>query len=293
MPGERSAKQDDAERSHVRDRMRSGCASLHALRNVVLCAAADCKRSCACNPLCGPTSSGRLIELALALGARLGEEGSGHAFWAPVSTRMRRDGTRAVFPYFVMDRAKPGTVVVDRSGRRFLNESTSYNLFAKAMIAANARTPSVPAFLIADHQALTKYGLGLIRPGGWGLRRAQRDGYVMSAARIEELSEKLAIPADKLGLTIARMNAFAISGTDEDFGRGEGDPGAVPHVTGGSFARGQSRVRSNGAGATLLAWNVRNSSARAFSSELETGSRQESASIQESAVSMPSKRKRL
>jgi succinate dehydrogenase/fumarate reductase flavoprotein subunit len=185
-----------------------------------------------------PTSSGRLIELALALGARLGPEGSGHAFWAPVSTRMRRDGTRAVFPHFVMDRAKPGTVVVDRSGRRFLNESTSYNLFAKAMIAANTRTPSIPAFLIADHQALTKYGLGLIRPGGWGLRRAQRDGYVMSAARIEELSEKLEIPADKLGLTIARMNAFAISGTDEDFGRGAtayqrnlGDPAMQPNPT--------------------------------------------------------------
>jgi succinate dehydrogenase/fumarate reductase flavoprotein subunit len=185
-----------------------------------------------------PTSSGRLIELALSLGARLGPEGSGHAFWAPVSTRMRRDGTRAVFPHFVMDRAKPGTVVVDRSGRRFLNESTSYNLFAKAMIAANALTPSIPAFLIADHQALTKYGLGLIRPGGWGLRRAQRDGYVMSAAGIEELSEKIEIPADKLGLTIARMNAFAISGTDEDFGRGAtayqrnlGDPAMQPNPT--------------------------------------------------------------
>ena len=185
-----------------------------------------------------PTSSGRLIELALALGARLGDAGSGHAFWAPVSTRMRRDGTRAVFPHFVLDRAKPGTVVVDSSGRRFLNESTSYNLFAKAMIAANARTPSIPAFLIADHQALTKYGLGLIRPGGWGLRRAQRDGYVMSAARIEELSEKLEIPADNLGLTIARMNAFAISGTDEDFGRGAtayqrnlGDPAMQPNPT--------------------------------------------------------------
>ena len=190
-----------------------------------------------------PTSSGRLIELAMALGARLGPEGSGHAFWAPVSTRVRRDGSRAVFPHFVMDRAKPGTVVVDGSGSRFLNESTSYNLFAKAMIAANALTPSIPAFLIADHQALTKYGLGLIRPGGWGLRRAQRDGYIVSAASIEKLSQKLAIPADHLGFTIVRMNAFAISGTDEDFGRGTtayqrnlGDPAMQPNPTLGPIA---------------------------------------------------------
>ena len=40
----------------------------------------------------------------------------------------------------------------------------------------------------------------------------------------------------------------------------EGNPGAVPPVTGGSFARGQSSVRSNPAGATMLAWNVRISS---------------------------------
>lgn len=33
----------------------------------------------------------------------------------------------------------------------------------------------------------------------------------------------------------------------------EGNPGAVPPVTGGSFARGQSRVRSTPAGATMLA----------------------------------------
>ena len=100
-----------------------------------------------------PTRSGGLIELALGLGARLGEEGNGHAFWAPVSIRTRRDGSQAVFPHFVLDRAKPGTVVVDRTGRRFLNESTSYNLFAKAMIAANGLRPSIPAFLIADNRA--------------------------------------------------------------------------------------------------------------------------------------------
>ena len=103
-----------------------------------------------------PTGSGGLIELALGLGARLGEEGIGHAFWAPVSVRTRRDGSQAVFPHFVLDRAKPGTLVVDQTGRRFLNESTSYNFFARAMIAADAVRPSIPAFLIADRRALDK-----------------------------------------------------------------------------------------------------------------------------------------
>ncbi len=46
---------------------------------------------------------------------------------------MRADGSTAVFPHFVMDRGKPGTVCVNQSGRRFVNESTSYHRFVRAM----------------------------------------------------------------------------------------------------------------------------------------------------------------
>lgn len=185
-----------------------------------------------------PTGSGKLIELALALGAGLGNEGKGHAFWAPVSMRTRADGSRAVFPHFVLDRAKPGTVVVNQSGRRFLNESTSYNLFGKAMIAANGINPSIPAFLIADQHALTKYGLGMIRPGGWGARGARLDGYLVSAATIEGLARLLGIDAAHLAGTVARLNGFASAGIDEDFRRGTtvyernlGDPSVGPNPT--------------------------------------------------------------
>jgi succinate dehydrogenase/fumarate reductase flavoprotein subunit len=189
-----------------------------------------------------PTNSGGLIALALGLGASLGEEGNGHAFWAPVSVRTRSDGSRAVFPHFVLDRAKPGTVVVDQTGRRFLNESTSYNLFAKAMMAADALRPSIPAFLIADHRALTRYGLGMIRPGGWGVRRSLRDGYLVSAPSIERLAHLLGIDAANFTASVARMNEFARTGIDEEFRRGTtvyernlGDPELGPNPTLGAI----------------------------------------------------------
>ena len=189
-----------------------------------------------------PTNSGGLIAFALGLGARLGEEGNGHAFWAPVSTRTRNDGSRAVFPHFVLDRAKPGTVVVDQTGRRFLNESTSYNLFAKAMMAADAVRSSIPAFLIADHRALTTYGLGMIRPGGWGVRRSLRDGYLVSAPTVERLAQLLGIDAANLAASVARMNEFARTGIDEEFHRGItvyernlGDPTIGPNPTLGAI----------------------------------------------------------
>ena len=34
---------------------------------------------------------------------------------------------------------------------------------------------AVPAFLIADAVSLRKYGLGMVRPGGWGTRAAIAD----------------------------------------------------------------------------------------------------------------------
>jgi hypothetical protein len=187
-------------------------------------------------------NSGNLIELALGRGARLGDEGLGHAFWAPVSVRRRRDGSQAVFPHFVLDRAKPGTMIVDQAGRRFLNESTSYNLFAKAMIAANAIRPSIPAYLIADHQALTKYGLGMIKPGGWGSRRLAKDGYLVRAPTIDKLAGLLEVEPKNLADSVARINAFAQTGNDEDFRRGTtvyernlGDPSVAPNPTLGAI----------------------------------------------------------
>src|SRR5690606_25324046 len=91
------------------------------------------------------TSTGELLDDALRLGARIddrarpdGSPGSS-AGWAPVSVRRRPDGSTAVFPHFVLDRAKPGTLVVDARGERFVDESTSYHLFGEALIAHSAR----------------------------------------------------------------------------------------------------------------------------------------------------------
>jgi hypothetical protein len=185
-----------------------------------------------------PGAAGRTIELALALGARLGAENLGHAFWAPVSVAMRRDGSEAVFPHFVFDRAKPGTLVVNDAGHRFLNESASYNVFARTMVEANRTQRCIPAYLIADHRALMTYGLGMVRPGGWGQRRLRRIGYLSVGRSIGELAQSLSLPPDQLMRTVDRMNMFATTGVDLDFGRGQtvyernlGDPAVGPNPT--------------------------------------------------------------
>lgn len=167
-----------------------------------------------------PGHTGEAHELALSMGAHYGTGGLSNSFWAPVSLRKRPDGSTAVFPHFVMDRAKPGFITVNKKGERFLNESTSYHLFGIAMQEANKKTESIPAYLIGDARALRKYGIGMVRPGGRGLKPFLDDGYLTQANSLDELAAKLKIDAGGLKDSVARINAYAETGIDQDFGRG-------------------------------------------------------------------------
>ncbi|MEY4882332.1 MAG: hypothetical protein RIS34_186 [Pseudomonadota bacterium] len=177
-----------------------------------------------------PGHTGAAQDLARGLGAKNGGGGgnayqgqaqSTHAFWAPVSLRQRTNGTQAVFAHFVMDRAKPGMITVNRNGERFVNESTSYHLFALAMQETNKTIAAIPAYLICDAEALRKYGIGMVRPGGKGLARFLADGYLTEGRTLAELAHKLGADATGLQASVIKMNAYAETGIDPDFHRGE------------------------------------------------------------------------
>lgn len=167
-----------------------------------------------------PGHTGALQRLALGLGARYGDGNLDHAFWAPVSVRRRADGTTAVFPHFVMDRSKPGTLCVDGRGARFTNESASYHLFARAMIEANRDAPTIPAYIITDAAGLKKYGLGMVRMGSKDLTPYLADGYLTEGCDAADLALKLGMDSVTLERSIAAINAAAQTGIDPDFGRG-------------------------------------------------------------------------
>lgn len=181
-----------------------------------------------------PAAPGHTAEahaLAQDAGAVYGQGALSNAFWAPVSLRKRADGSTAVFPHFVMDRAKPGMLTVNRKGERFVNESTSYHLFGMAMQA----TGSVPAYLVCDASALQKYGIGMVRPGASpkDLAPFLADGYLTQAATLDELAGQLGIDAAGLKASVEEINRCADTGVDPRFHRGEtayqqniGDPTA-------------------------------------------------------------------
>ena len=164
-----------------------------------------------------PGHTGAAQDIAKTLGAHLGPSGLSPAFWAPVSIRKRDDGTQAVFPHFVMDRAKPGMLTVNQKGERFVNESTSYHLFGLAMQSADS---AVPAYLICDARALRQYGIGMVRPGGKGLEPFLADGYLTVGNNLDQLAQKLNIDAAGLKASAEKIACYAASGSDPDFGRG-------------------------------------------------------------------------
>jgi len=167
----------------------------------------------------GNTGDG--IALAEQLQARIGPARGGSGLWAPVSLVPRGDGNTGLFPHLVLDRAKPGLIAVNKTGRRFVNEACSYHDFVLAMFETHDCEPSIPAYLVCDAAFVMKYGLGAVYPGGANLRHLEQRGYLTRAQSIQTLAEKIGVDAQQLAVTVVRHNSFAETGIDADFGKGE------------------------------------------------------------------------
>ena len=183
------------------------------------------------------------VALGERLGARLAPERCTSGLWTPVSLTTRRDGSQGLYPHLSLDRAKPGLIAVNSTGRRFVNEALSYHDFVLAMFESHATVPSIPAFLVCDAAFIRKYGLGNIHPGTRDLSQFERSGYLVGAPTLDALAGKIGVDAAGLRDTVARHNRFAATGVDVDFGKGElelnrfnGDPAHKPNPCLGPIA---------------------------------------------------------
>ena len=165
------------------------------------------------------TVAGDGLRIAEDLGARLNLHQAHGACWAPVSRVPKADGSLVNFPHLI-DRQKPGFIAVTRAGRRFTNEASSYHDFGKAMIEACASEPDVIVYLIADHRAMRRYGMGAVRPHPLPYSEHLRSGYLVRANSLAALADALQIPASTFTQTVTQFNLHARLGHDPEFDKG-------------------------------------------------------------------------
>ncbi|MCL7466121.1 FAD-dependent oxidoreductase [Phaeovulum sp. NW3] len=162
---------------------------------------------------------GDSARMAEALGARFNCNLATAAAWMPTSQLPGATDFTGVWPHLV-DRTKPGFIMVTPDGRRFANESCSYRDLIPEMLRAFEERGTDTAWLIADHRAVKRWGIGFVRPFPIPHGKYLRNGYLKRGKTLDDLAQICGIDAAELHSTVRRFNGFARTGVDQDYHRG-------------------------------------------------------------------------
>ena len=150
------------------------------------------------------------------------------AWWMPAFKRP--DGVMSVL---VSERSIPRSIIVDQTGRRFVNEAAPYVTFVHQQLAGGHD----PIWFVFDRKAKNRYQFGGVMPGQTFPADWFTSGLMHRADNLDALAAAIGVPASALRETVDRFNRFARDGKDADFGRGDsaydnyyGDP-TLPHPT--------------------------------------------------------------
>lgn len=187
--------------------------------------------------------TGEMLEACIELGAAT--ENLDLSIW--IATSLMPNGDPApgtvhkgdILPSMLpLDMSKPGCILVDSRGQRFVNESGSYMDVGEAMYDKGM----APFWFIMDQANRDRYMWG----GKFGVPKEWlSSGFMKKANDIETLARECGIDAQGLASTIDRFNTFARNGKDLDFNRGgrcydrwNGDPSNKPNPSLGAIEKG-------------------------------------------------------
>ena len=189
-------------------------------------------------PMGPPGCAGDAVRMARAAGAVLGN--TAESWWMPaMAVPGEAVGGTAHYRPLHGERAQPGAIMVDATGRRFVDEAQNYGDVGRAMRGAGPGTDApapapapargtAPWWLVFDAAYRHRYPVGPLDPGG------PDPGWLVRGDDLAGLARATGLPGDALAATVARFNAGAAIGEDPDFGRGSypydrwiGDPGAA------------------------------------------------------------------
>jgi len=188
-----------------------------------------------------PGDTGEMIEAAMRLGAAIAqmEERVGN----PVSLPPDSPDGKPVIVHG--DMAKPHSIVVDQTGKRYMRESRSYMEVSRNILEHSREAPATPSWLVLDSRYLATYPLagnmrGKKKPASW-----YEQGFLRKGDSLRELATACDIDPGALEDSVLRFNEQVRAGRDTDFGRGDhvydnwlGDALHAPSPTLGTIEEG-------------------------------------------------------
>ena len=136
------------------------------------------------------------------------------------------------------ERSLPGSLIVDQTGRRFVNESTDYMSFGQRVLElGRSESPVTSMWIVFDQKYRNSYVFAaelfprMAVPESW-----YEAGIAHRSADLAELGRKMGVPELPFLETMSEFNEMASGGIDSDFGRGNsaydryyGDPTVTPN----------------------------------------------------------------
>ncbi len=176
---------------------------------------------------CEPkTNTGDPIKAAEAIGAQL--KFMNKAWWVTTVKAPDED-----FPRLSeVEKSMPGNYTVNKSGKRFANESQNYLTFMLEVLEKQSKGESfTPMYMIFDSNHRKNYPVGPLMPGKFFPDSLVKfvhknwfnNDFITRANSIEELAKKTGIDTDGLIETIKKVNEFSKNGKDLDFQRGDNE----------------------------------------------------------------------
>lgn len=168
------------------------------------------------HPVSPPGNEGDALMMAMKAGAAL--DNMSEAWWYPAMIDPTFEYEDNVMAQLGGGRNGPNSIVVNKHGRRFTNEGTTYNDMPRAFFnfdAVEFEFPNEsPVWMVFDQQLKDSQLLITMTPGD------PAPDWVDQAPTIRELAEKIGINASNLEDEVAKWNKFCEDKEDPDFRRG-------------------------------------------------------------------------
>ncbi len=173
-------------------------------------------------PMTAPTSvpenTGDGLIMAMQAGARLGN--MSNAWWMMATLKSAAQHRDAKPEYLLCqdERTFPGSIMVNRSGKRFVDEAANYNALGRVLHDFDANAfdhPNLPYWLIFDDRCKSRYPIFGYTP------EMPAPSWIHRAETLGELAGLIGLDGDTLEDTVERFNANVSKGHDDEFNRGD------------------------------------------------------------------------